>query len=105
MLEDKLPELIRSTYNIKILVCASYKAKETLIAKGLTPAVFFDRFYREKGNDKAPYEVGYSFKDKYIRPLPEFITVDQAEYDFVRKEGGDHLEDIDEPAISKRITE
>ena len=76
MLEDKLPELIRTTYNLKVLICASYKAKETLIAKGLTPAVFFDRFYREKANDKAPYEVGYTFKDRYIRPLPEFITID-----------------------------
>lgn len=48
MLEDKLPEIIRSIYNIKILVSASYKAKETLAAKGLTPAVFLDRFYKGK---------------------------------------------------------
>lgn len=48
MLEDKLPELIRSTFNVKILVSASYKAKETLAAKGLTPAVFLDRFYKDK---------------------------------------------------------
>ena len=27
MLEDKLPELIRLTYNIKIIVAATYKAK------------------------------------------------------------------------------
>lgn len=46
MLEDKLPELIRLTYNIKILVTASYKAKESLAAKGLSPAIFLDRFYR-----------------------------------------------------------
>lgn len=48
MLEDKLPEVIRLTYNIKILVTASYKAKETLAAKGLTPAIFLDPFFSEK---------------------------------------------------------
>ena len=60
MLEDKLPELIRSTYNIKILVSASYKAKETLAVKGLTPAIFLDRFYRSKSN-RGPLEVSYFF--------------------------------------------
>jgi hypothetical protein len=51
MLEDRLPELVRSCYNIKVLTIGSDKAKESLAAKGITPAIFFERFFKEKGKE------------------------------------------------------
>ena len=94
MLEDKLPELIRGSYSLKILVAASYKAKESLAAKGLTPAIFLDRFYHDKETVKS-MEIGYSFKDKFLRPMPDISLIDLADFDFARKEDRDSIEGID----------
>ena len=106
MLEDKLPELVRSIFNIKVMVSSSYKAKESLAAKGLTPAIFLDRFYRDKNQAKGGLEVGYFLsKEKYLRPLPEFTTIDQDDYELMRKPGMESFEDIDEPVLYKKIVE
>lgn len=102
MLEDKLPELVRSLYNIRILVSASYKAKETFAAKGITPAVFLDPFYRDK-NSKIPMEVAYNLKERSIKPLPDFVPIDLSDYELIRKEPDDAAEDIDESVVYKKI--
>lgn len=45
MFEDKLKELMTDVYCGKVIVISSYVARESLYAKGITPAIFLHHFY------------------------------------------------------------
>jgi hypothetical protein len=85
-------------------VAATYKAKESLAAKGLTPAIFLDRFYRER--NKTSIEVALKPKEKEKKLLPDFIVIDIDDYNLIKSDQKNkESEDIDEEVLNKKIVE
>lgn len=46
MFEERLKDILTDVYSGKVLVASNYAARETLFAKGLSPALFLHHFYQ-----------------------------------------------------------
>ncbi len=77
MIRDRFPDVIQNNFNFRILAHASDQAKNTLIAKGITPAIFLSPFYSQKHS----LDINFSLKDnKYIKPFSQPSVIDFKEF-------------------------
>lgn len=81
MFQDKLKEIITDVYCGKVIVISSYVARESLYAKGITPAIFLHHFYEKKYADN---KVFYIVKEKGFRDLCDIFPIDIEEYECFR---------------------
>lgn len=64
MFEERLRDIILSIYSGRVLVFSTITARETLFAKGLTPAIFLHKYYTQNMGEA---RIGYNLKERTVK--------------------------------------
>ena len=73
MFEDRLKDILIDVYCGRIIAFSNYTARETLIAKGISPAIFLHKYYAQMSND---FRISYNIKDKTIKEMFQTCPID-----------------------------
>lgn len=81
MFEERLKDILVDVYCGRVIVFSNYTARETLYAKGISPAIFLHKYYSQMTSD---LRISYSIKEKVIKEMFQICPVDAEEYECVK---------------------